>query len=340
MSGSVFDRILAALSSYEAARANAAIEPARFAQRKVLLANARYLRRSIVLPAATGRLGIPGLRRGQTVGLLAGYMTGSTTVRALASRADAIQLKKNGTRLRAFYLPRGGCSQCVKIVDRQSPQASRLGDEIAVRRRLDRLATITVPAIKRIDEDSRYIYIVEDMVLGRRFDIRRDCARFLEQGLDELARTYRAHGVRHEPLSRHLPANLPAAVAANIHGRKFANAFMDRLRAALERNRPAAVSVCHGDLLPSNLAVSQGRIVFFDWEQAGEGLVSFDLLRLALKYPRARRLPPAIAACVKALSSDLDVCFEDQFTAYLATKIAGNQKRAVERLAYWARKPC
>lgn len=326
---------LGALTGYET-RIFACAPPAvRFTRNDNWLVAEAHIRRLPLYPFGLARPQIPGLFRTNVYGLLKSRLVGNRLV--IPSGADAIQLKANGARLRAFYFGGRGLRQTIKIVDRRSPLAARAEREIDVRRRLEALNTITIPGIERVDYDDSHVFVVEQLVVGRRFSGRRDRRLFLDAVLPELAATYRAAGLRYEPIGRHLAQDLLARAEALLDGVAGASAFLTELRRVVSDDRPAAVGLCHGDLLPSNIGVAGARAYLFDWEMAGDGVIAFDLLRLALKYPRTRYLTRAIRRLIAADFSAEGARFDDQLTAYVATRIIEEPSSARVRLNYWTR---
>src|SRR5690606_8837852 len=189
--------ILAALAAYEAGQVGKPPPPTRFAVRNPWLVRAALLPGLLRGMLALSPAPVPGLQYKHIFGVLASLKPGDAPLR-LASAADAIQIKKEDqTRIRAFYLPQEGRDgECLKLVSARHGIAARTRQELDLRRRLESLGTITLPKITAVAEDEDYIYIREEMVLGRRFDIRRDAALFLREGLPQLAATYRAMGLR------------------------------------------------------------------------------------------------------------------------------------------------
>ena len=329
------ETVLGALTSYETRIFSRHPPPVRFTRNQSWLVAEAHVRRLLAYPFGLTRPRIPGLFRTNVYGLLRSRLIGNRLV--IASGADAIQLKANGARLRAFYLGGRGARQTIKIVDRRSPLAERTEREVAVRRRLENLNTITIPGIERVDYDDTHIFVVEQLVAGRRFSGRRDRRLFLDGVLPELAATYRAAGTRYEPIGRHLTQDLPARAEALLDGVDGAAAFLADLRQVITDDRPAAVGLCHGDLLPSNIGVAGRQVYLFDWEMAGDGVIAFDLLRLALKYPRTRYLTRAIRRLMAVDFSDEGARFDDQLAAYVAMRMIDEPASARARLNYWAR---
>ena len=241
---------------------------------------------------------------------------------SLASSADAIQLKNDMTRLRAFYL--GENPRCVKIVSNRHSIADRTREELDLRRRLEGYGTITLPTVRDVREDKDFIYITEDLVKGRRFSLGRDGDMFIEQGLPQLLETYRRHGIVLEPLRGHFSADMKISAPP---------LFLKMLEKAFVDNPAIPVSICHGDLLPSNLCVSGGRLYFFDWEKSFRGPVIADLMRLPMKYPaRAVKMAKAV---LKLLEKDYAAGLGHSFTACVAARIAQTPSKSGAFLDFW-----
>jgi hypothetical protein len=262
---------------------------------------------------------IPGLTMRRLVAMSAMRLSGPAARRLLPSRAAAVLVNRWGTRLRAFYLGEGDEPFCVKLMVKGSRKAERAPGEIAARRRIEAIGTISMPRLRRVDETETLIGIAEELVLGRRFSGRRDVGLFIGTGLPAFAATWAAYGRRLVPADRLVGA---AAVGAALAGDPSHAWFAARLDAALRRNPQLGVSICHGDLLPSNLCITPAGLTIIDWECAREGAVVFDLLRLAGKLPGETALMKAVAACTAEAFGTPQSSFGDQAVCNIAWRIA------------------
>ncbi len=117
--------ILAALAGYEA-RNFGGREPGRlFQSRKTWLASRGYSGYLARYGLGLAKPCIPGLTRRHAIALSAARMLPGSATRRLKSAADAIQLKHDGSRLRAFYPSRTVIANCIKVVARDSPLGAR-----------------------------------------------------------------------------------------------------------------------------------------------------------------------------------------------------------------------
>lgn len=326
-----------ALSNWEAEHLGTRPQPRRFAQTKSWLIDERYAKQLWRYPLGLARPRIPGLFRTNVFGLIKSHLLDGARRPRLASAAQAIQRSEDGARLRLFYLAPIAPPITVKMIRKSTERERQAREEIALRRRLEDLRTITVPPIREVSEDGRHLYVAEAFVSGRRFSIRRDAGLLVDRILPELLATYGALGVDQEPLGRHLPAALPAVLRESLAGQPRGSVFLDRLERIIMADPTVPTSLCHGDLLPSNLAVSGGRVYVLDWGRAARKPISFDLLRLASKYPHHDLATAAVRGALDTAVKDQACSFEDQLTAYLGLRIAADPAAAARHLGYWAR---
>lgn len=321
--------ILVALAEFESGKAPSPTPPRRFAKHNAWMAS------EVLLPLVSQR--IPGLLLKDMMGLLSGWKHGSL----LASAATAIQLKDDMSRIRAFYLPVAGREgRCVKIVSGAPGDAiaERTRNELALRRKLESFGSITVPCITCVEEDKNFIYITEELVIGRRFSIWLDSELFVKQGLPELVATYKLHGIEAVPLLSCFPADLVDKLGVIAEAEPDYRSLLHAVERIYASNPDIPVSRCHGDLLPSNLGVAHGRLYFFDWEKSFHGAIITDLMRLPMKYPNWSR--KILAAIFEVLQADTAIgahSLPQQFTVDVAARIVKNPAKAKQFLRVWQR---
>lgn len=253
----------------------------------------------------------------------------------IASRAAAVQLKHDMTRLRAFYPDKAGGGYCVKIVQADGVTGSRMREELKLRGRLAALGTVTIPAMRETFERGNYIYLIEDIIIGRRFDFRRDADDYIARGLPQMVATYNKAGITFEPLSAHFDA----ALLARLSGIKnMAPDFVAALDAAFANNPAVPVSLCHGDLLPSNLCIGKDAFYLLDWDRSFTGAIARDLLRLPMKYPaQGGRVGAAVMAVLRTASGGDAAAADAQLAAYVAQRIADAPEKALIYQSFWRR---
>lgn len=107
----------------------------------------------------------------------------------------------------------------------------------------------------------------------------------------------------------------------------------DLLSEAFSARLPVDVSLCHGDLVPSNLCRTQDKIYFLDWDRSGRAPVLRDILRLAL------RSPDSSAALLMAMRDALSPILKGNpavvFTATIARKMVRMPDHRRALLAFW-----
>lgn len=296
-----------------------------------------YLARLYLYPLGLTRPRIPGLHRTNVYGLWRSHLLRSSARTPLASHAEALQFGRDGERLRLFYL--GGASRrlTVKSLPIAGAAAEAAQREVELRERLETLRSVALPCIESVTEERGRLYVAEELIVGRRFSVFLDKRAFQRQLLPQLAATYRALEVESRPLGDFLTPNLIEQVTAALAPLPNAAEFRDRLAAILAANPLVATSLSHGDLLPSNLAVSSGRIYLLDWGQARVMPLAFDLLRLATKYPRVGYLTAGVRDLAEVEFPNKGCDFADLLTVYLAERVVRDPGGAIRYLACWHR---
>jgi hypothetical protein len=279
---------------------------------------------------------VPGYSHDDCLRSMLGRLLGKKM--SIASRAVAIQLKLDMTRIRAFYLPpREGDGQgyCLKIVQADGATGIRMRQELELRAVLAEMGTANIPKISSSFERGGFIYLTEEIIIGRRFSIGRDARAYVAQGLPQMLATYKKFGVRYAPLSAHFDP----AVVSQLRAMPGADAaLIAAVEKAFHRDADIPVSICHGDLLPSNMCIGADTFYLLDWDRSFEGAVALDLLRLPFKYPAHRG--GIAAAVLKALKTDLgctDDAVSDQLAVYTARRILEQPKKATAYLDFWLR---
>lgn len=333
------DPILLALCEFEENSVGKEIKPRHFAIRQTWLANDAYLPRLLAHFLTFSKPAIPGLFQKHILGLLIARIRKFGTYRKLASHAEAIQLKTNGNRLRAFFLPTKSNPEglCVKIIPKRNHIADKTQAEIAFRRKLTELNCITVPKIKAVTEDDHYLYVSEELIQGERYRHRRHESLFIDQGIPELCAMYEAAGIHFSPLDDYYPVSLLNQIKTVLNGQSDADAFVQEVETAFRLNPDIPISACHNDLLPSNLCVAQGKLYFFDWELVSEGPILADLLKLPFKYDRMEKVIQKVADTAKQNFPATEMTYSLHFAVYIADRIAKNKKKKDRFLSLWRR---
>ena len=309
----------------------------RFVTNNDWLVNTDYINNLFLYGTGMMRTKIPGLYRTNVYGLLKNYVAVRTAHVSLSSVADAIQITQDRSRLRAFYLTGPSRQHTVKIISQDSAYARGTRHEIEMRQQLAKLKAIRFPRIENVRESENFLLLAEELILGRRFNGRFDRRLFSDCVLPQLTEMYRAYGVRYLPLSGQLPPDTDMKIDDALGGQAGADRLREAMARVIEGDLEAAVSLCHGDLLPSNLAVAGGTVTFLDWEMAHEDVIAFDLLRIAFKYPKLDYMMAAIRETMVRQFTERGCGFEDLLAAYVARKVALNPLRASEYLACWQR---
>ncbi len=316
--------MIKALESYEARQAKAPVKPARFSYRQPWLARRLFLQGQV-----------PGYGHADAMRNIVSGICGNKV--SITSAAAAIQLKEDMTRIRAFYLaedmPAGAHGYCVKIVQADAVTGPRMREEIALRRRLENFGTLTLPTIFENFEEGNFIYLIEEIIIGRRFSIARDADAYIRQGLTQMLATYRCAGVQHAPLASKFDPVMTEHLRAVP---EIEPDFVAAVEAAFARNPDIPVGLCHGDLLPSNMCLSADKFYLLDWDRSFEGAIVQDLMRLPMKYPASQN--GVAEAALRLLADELGgtpQTARDQMAVYVGQRILDAPGRAGRYQAFW-----
>jgi hypothetical protein len=196
---------------------------------------------------------------------------------------DAVQLAESGARIRSFDHAERVSRKLVRL---DSKYGAGVEADLAVRRELLPRASVPHPKVHASDRDASHVFIQDDLVQGRRFASYRDSRHAHRTLVTPLSRLYETAGLRAMPVVD----ALGAVTAERILGLTSELPVVRHAQAILQHNPRITAGFGHGDLLPSNLAVTRQGVVFLDWETAGYAPVGFDMIRLWRKYPRSRVL--------------------------------------------------
>ena len=287
----------------------------------------------------TTKYKIPGLYRAAAVGLIKNYVIRRNEHELFPSAADVIMNRPNGARLRAFYITNHNHRYTLKIVcdDDRHKFIGALKREVALREKLASLKTINIPRVLGAEQRKHAFLLSEEMIFGRSFDARADRKLYLTKLLPQLRDTYLAYGVRYDPIQTFLPPDLSEKVITLVGKRSGGRRFVEALQNVLESNGLAAVSLCHGGLVPCNIAVANGEVFFLDWKRAKEGLILLDLLKTAMKFPKLTHMTENIREIMTANFIKHNCRFEDMLTVGIAHEILRTPRRIPNLLRVWRR---
>lgn len=306
----------------------------RFLWRAPWLVSPAYIGAAFRHPARSRASTIPGLRRPGPLRILASRLPFGGGALALATAAEAVLLEDEDDAMRVFYAGHDGEARTVKVVTLGSAHERAMRNEVETLERLVEYDTIAVPRVIETHEQGAHLFVIQEFVPGRRFEGRRDQRRFVYSALPQLLATYRRHGIRDAPLGDVLQHDTLPRVREITGEMDSAPPFLARLARILAADPAVPISLCHGDLVPSNLVISGGRIVFLTWERAREDCVVFDLVRFAMAQPRSRYLTRVVSAAAAQFVAGPDA-FGDQLTAFIARRMLRDPKAAARLLAYW-----
>lgn len=331
--------ILQALCEFESRRHKADIEPENFSIHKTWLASYRFHSRMLRHLLSLTTPSIPGLFRKHMMGLLSSHLFPSRIYGKIASRANAIQLKIDGNRLRAFYLPTSNQEKglTLKIVPKKKKILEAARKELSFRQTLTELGTITIPKIHGTEEDENFLYISEELIQGKRYRNWRHRKLFKDQGIPALCNTYKAIGFQKDFLSNHYDPSIGDRLIDAIGNSPQNTSLLEAVKQAFSENPEIEVGMCHNDLLPSNLGVSDNILYFFDWELVDKGPLLPDLLKLPFKYNTSYGLVEAVAQNITTEFGTDQRTHYLHFAAFIAKKIVRTPHKSKKYLRYWKR---
>lgn len=238
------------------------------------------------------------------------------------------------SRIRAFYpQTEDRPALCVKILEVKNIWMARAVNEIKQRCLLEELNTLLLPRITSHGLIGDYIYIAEEMIEGRRFSFRRDRDLFIHQALPELISTYQKAGVSKGPITDYFVPNLPQNLLEIDDTNKDYQHIASILTDTFNSGSLLDISLCHGDLVPSNLCRFNNKIYFLDWDASGRSAIIPDLLRLVMKYPSEAN--SMLHAIRKALRPVIKENPAPVFTATVARRMVNMPKQRKALLALW-----
>ncbi len=232
---------------------------------------------------------IPGLKFKHLLGLF--FKRNEIT---LNTSADAIQVSDNGNRLRAFYVEEG---TTLKIVRKESHYGEETLREVKLRDEISKKSNILIPKIESIEEKDGFVFVKELLIKGRSYNKKKDKALFCEQVIDPLKSFYQSMGIEKMPLSKAL-----GVMTVFAHGNK--DTMPKELFDLIARNPEVSVSMCHNDVLASNLAVSDGWICFLDWGSALKTICGRDFVRIGRHYLKDKNICNHMDIAIKELQND------------------------------------
>lgn len=247
--------------------------PVAFTWRRSWLAQQHLAASTLYRPRALlGR--IPGLRfKHLTALFLSSYCDEPFEI---ATDAEAIQVDDSGSRLRSFMLKQQTTVKVVRADTRYGPQTNH---EFETRAQIAARSSLLVPKCGERYTKQGLIFLREQMIEGRIFNVRRDKRIFCPQVVEPLTKFYEEWGVTMTPLCE---AIMPLASFA-AQGR-LTPELQAKLSPLLAANPMAAVSLCHNDILSSNLAVSKNGVYFLDWGVSAPSLCGLDFFKIGKFY--------------------------------------------------------
>ena len=190
----------------------------------------------------------------------------------IATRADAVQVGEWGSRLRTF------CSAdmtSLKIVRGDSHYGPATLHEIMARAGMRKIPEFLVPQVLTHESRDGYICLREELVQGRMFHVAGDRGIFASHVVTPLVKFYETQGVTMLPLSEALGAITSFVRETPAH---------EKLARLIQFNPRVAVSLCHNDTMPSNLAVNEKGVWFLDWGLATYTICGRDFVRIGEYY--------------------------------------------------------
>ncbi len=292
----------------------------------------KFLPRLALYPFLSSNKKVPGLNYRAIGGGFKDALSGHRY--EFPSRADCLLIDDANTRVRGFYLHNDPL--VVKIVANSKERLARARKDLEMRDRVQTAGRLFLPKMRHVEDEASHVLSLEDVVFGRKFHRYTDQKLFGSGVLDPLLDTYRSFGLEMAPLSdfydRFERDALPSIVA-NLDS-PVARDFLERFESLLDADGSTVASICHGDLVPSNIAIIGNKPMIFDWEYAARYPIPLDLLK-PLSIPKHMGVGRMWATLREALEGDFlgDYELEDYLVlhiAYFAARRPHNLPRALE----------
>lgn len=220
---------------------------------------------------------VPGLRKRMIVALWNSAQFYPSTHYSLPFGYDALQISEDGNRARGFVVD---AWKTIKTVFRKSRYGQNTERELYVRTQILPGSDLKVPKIYDHHTNDDYMQFKEEFIPGRIFSHWRDSKYFIEQVSDPLLALAEKQGIEYKPLCDILDANLRDVILQS----HSIDPIVLKAKALLEKNPVVAACFSHGDLVSSNMIVSNGSVYLVDWERSAERYAGYDQGRLALKH--------------------------------------------------------
>ncbi|HEU4838193.1 MAG TPA: phosphotransferase [Micavibrio sp.] len=221
---------------------------------------------------------VPGLRKRMVVALWNSAQFYPSTHYSLPIGYDALQISEDGNRARGFVVD---ARKTIKTVFRNSRYGQNTERELHVRTNILPESGLKVPRIYEHHASDDYIQFQEEFIPGRIFSHWRDSKYFIGQVSEPLLAVAERQGVEYKPLCDILDANLRDVILQS----GSADPVVLKGRALLEKNPVVTACFSHGDLVSSNMIVSDDKVYLVDWERSALRYAGYDQGRLALKHP-------------------------------------------------------
>jgi hypothetical protein len=230
----------------------------------------------------------------------------------LPSSADAIQVGKPGTRLRTFQYGKRVTLKAVREDSHYGPATRR---ELNWRAAIPKTSSLLIPQVLGHECRDGVLRVEEQLVTGHRYSVRRNRALFFPHIVAPMARFYEDFGVQRVPLSQALG---PVKVFLDSHQAECGS----DLKRLLELDPEVAISLCHHDLVSSNLAVTAAGVYFLDWGASSLGICGRDFLRIGRHYMNNKAMKEELNEHIRKLHNgkltlDQLVLIQHAYSAYL-----------------------
>lgn len=247
------------------------------------------------------------------------------------------------TRLRAFYPERG-----LALRLQGAGENSGVHRELTARRTVAEHAPYLAPQLLShgaFDVGGEPVaYLFEELIDARQLRNRKEVGERIGEVAELLTDLHASVGVASEPVERVVRRDLPQLWAEAVVEHDLDPSVGDAVQALFARNERLEVSISHGDLVASNILVTDDdRLVLVDWEFSRTQPIAFDLAKPLLQAadPEAalERLRHAVAPTLPASSASFTL--EEQLTIAVARALSGSARKRAKaekagRLDAWA----
>jgi len=197
--------------------------------------------------------------------------------------ADVIKV---GNNLRCFYLSVKK-PFCTKVLIGGDRCKEDMENEIKVRLKIAQLELLNIPKIFEVCLDKDPPFFVEEFLRGTIVNGKRN-RELIINVINQFWKVYKIFGVYFLKVTEIIPHNSVEKFIGIINKLNFLdflnnNQLIKKIESLVKNKKLIPCSLCHGDFSTANMLVFNNQIYVFDWENAREMPIAFDLAQVADK---------------------------------------------------------